>query len=57
MKRFTVKPNDLIISCSGTIGKVDLISEKDPMGIISQALLILRANTGHSATRIFVLLF
>jgi len=45
MKRFTVKPNDLIISCSGTIGKVDLISEKDPMGIISQALLILRANT------------
>lgn len=45
MKRFTVKPNDLIISCSGTIGKVDLISEKDPIGIISQALLILRANT------------
>ena len=45
MKRFTVKPKDLIISCSGTIGKVDLISEKDPMGIISQALLILRANT------------
>lgn len=45
MKRFTVKPNDLIISCSGTIGKVDLISKKDPIGIISQALLILRANT------------
>jgi len=45
MKRFTVKPKDLIISCSGTIGKVDLISEKDPIGIISQALLILRVNT------------
>ena len=45
MKRFTVKQKDLIISCSGTIGKVDLISEKDPIGIISQALLILRANT------------
>lgn len=45
MKRFTVKPNDLIISCSGTIGKVDLISEKDKIGIISQALLILRVNT------------
>ena len=37
MKRFTVKPKDLIISCSGTIGKVDLISEKDPIGIISQS--------------------
>ena len=45
MKRFMVKPNDLIISCSGTIGKVDLISKKDKIGIISQALLILRANT------------
>jgi len=45
LKRFTVKPNDLIISCSGTVGKVDLITDKDRIGIISQALLILRANT------------
>src|SRR5437764_13430606 len=37
--RFTVRPNDLIISCSGTLGKVSLISASDPIGIISQALL------------------
>ena len=42
LKRFTVKNNDLIISCSGTVGKISIIKETDPKGIISQALLILR---------------
>lgn len=42
--RFKIKPNDLIISCSGTIGKVSIIKNNDPIGIISQALLILRIN-------------
>lgn len=45
LKRFTVEANDLIISCSGTVGKVSIINENDPIGIISQALLILRPNT------------
>jgi type I restriction enzyme S subunit len=44
LSRFTVKPNDLIISCSGTLGKVSIIQEEDPKGIISQALLLLRPN-------------
>lgn len=44
LKRFQVKTNDLIISCSGTVGKISIISEGDPKGIISQALLILRPN-------------
>lgn len=44
LRRFQVKTNDLIISCSGTIGKVSIIKEDDPKGIISQALLILRPN-------------
>src|SRR3990167_7133521 len=44
LKRFQVKTNDLIISCSGTVGKISIISEDDPKGIISQALLILRPN-------------
>lgn len=45
MKRFQVRTNDLIISCSGTVGNVSIIRENDPKGIISQALLLLRANT------------
>lgn len=42
LKRFTVKENDLIVSCSGTVGRISVIEEGDPLGIISQALLILR---------------
>lgn len=45
LKRFTIKPNDFVISCSGTIGKIILIREDDPIGIINQALLILRPDT------------
>ena len=44
MKRFQVQTDDLIISCSGTVGKVSIIEEDDPKGIISQALLLLRVN-------------
>lgn len=45
MKRFQVITNDLIISCSGTVGRVSIIKDKDPKGIISQALLLLRSDT------------
>jgi type I restriction enzyme S subunit len=40
MKRFEVKPGDLIMSCSGvTLGKVAIIPEGIQKGIINQALL------------------
>ena len=45
LKRFTVKKNDLVISCSGTIGRVIQIGGNDPVGVINQALLILRVDT------------
>jgi len=44
LKRFQVHTDDLIISCSGTYGKISIIKNDDPKGIISQALLILRPN-------------
>ncbi len=44
LKRFTVEPGDLVISCSGTLGKITVIKNDDPIGIISQALLILRPD-------------
>jgi type I restriction enzyme S subunit len=44
LRRFTVEPNDLIISCSGTVGRISVIQAHDPRGIISQALLILRPD-------------
>ncbi len=47
LARFTVQPNDLIISCSGTLGRVSVIRERDPIGVISQALLILRPDVSY----------
>ena len=44
MKRFSIQPDDIIISCSGTVGRVSIITKDDPIGIISQALLLLRVN-------------
>ena len=44
LKRFMVKPYDLIISCSGTIGKISIITPQDRKGVINQALLILRLD-------------
>lgn len=53
LKRFTVQKKDFIVSCSGTIGKVTIISEDDPIGIINQALLILRVNPNLYPLNIF----
>ena len=40
--RFSVKENDIIMSCSGTIGKILIIPKNYEKGIINQALLIMR---------------
>jgi type I restriction enzyme S subunit len=44
LRRFEVLPNDYIVSCSGTIGKLFRIPDNAPKGLINQALLIIRIN-------------
>ena len=44
MKRFELKPGDLIMSCSGTMGKIAIAPNKLRVGIINQALLKLTPN-------------
>tara|TARA_B100001093_G_scaffold512422_1_gene582242 strand:- start:449 stop:1039 length:591 start_codon:yes stop_codon:yes gene_type:complete len=39
MQRFKVKPGDILMSCSGTIGKTTIVPADAPVGIINQALL------------------
>ncbi|PUE48336.1 restriction endonuclease subunit S [Limnohabitans sp. 2KL-51] len=39
MERFELRANDLIMSCSGTMGKVAVVPEEIKHGIINQALL------------------
>lgn len=45
MSRFKVEPGDLIMSCSGTIGKVAIVPKDAKRGIINQALLKLTPST------------
>jgi type I restriction enzyme S subunit len=42
MRRFRVKPGDVIMSCSGTVGRSFRVPSEAPEGIINQALLIMR---------------
>jgi type I restriction enzyme, S subunit len=44
MKRFELKYGDLIMSCSGTMGKIAIVPENIKRGIINQALLKLTPN-------------
>ena len=39
MQSFVVKPNDIIVSCAGTIGETYLLPLDAPVGIINQALM------------------
>lgn len=48
MKAFAVSAGDLIISCSGTMGKVSIIPDQFQHGIINQALLKLTVNNQTS---------
>lgn len=45
MKRFEVLPDDLLISCSGTMGKIAIVPQNPKKGIINQALLKLTVKS------------
>ena len=56
LKRFAVHPGEMIVSCSGTIGKTFVIPENAPEGVINQALLKLtptsRINVDNTISKI-----
>jgi type I restriction enzyme S subunit len=54
---FAVKPNDLIISCSGTVGRIAIIPEWARSGIINQALLKLTLDQDIVLNTFFVVMF
>jgi type I restriction enzyme S subunit len=45
MQRFELRPRDLIMSCSGTMGKVAIVPDDIRRGIINQALLKLTTSS------------
>ena len=46
LKRFSVNANDIIMSCSGTMGKFEIVPEGSKEGVINQALLKLTVKKG-----------
>ena len=44
MKNFAVRPKDIIMSCSGTMGRTAIVPDNAPPGIINQALLRLHVT-------------
>ncbi|WP_186227661.1 MULTISPECIES: restriction endonuclease subunit S [Nostocales] len=57
LKDFELKPNDIIISCSGTIGRIAVAPESIRQGIINQALLKITLNTKLLSNNYFKILF
>lgn len=47
LKRFSVKSGDLIMSCSGTMGKFAIVPKDFKIGVINQALLKLTVKKGY----------
>jgi len=55
MKRFELNSGDLIMSCSGTMGKIAIVPKNIKKGIINQALLKLR--TSKEVSNVFLKLW
>ena len=51
MKSFELLPDDLIVSCSGTIGKIAIVPKEAEKGIINQALLRLRLTSNQTTSK------
>jgi type I restriction enzyme, S subunit len=48
LRRFAVAANDIIMSCSGTMGKFSVVPDGAPDGVINQALLKLSPSPGYN---------
>ena len=57
LEGFKVEPNDILISCSGTIGKIIELPKKIIPGIINQALLKITLNQEKVSNKYFIHLF
>lgn len=56
MKGFAIRPGDILMSCSGTVGRIAIVPEGIQQGIINQALLKISLNNSIVATPYFVYL-
>ena len=57
LKNFEVEPGDIIMSCSGTVGRLAVVPEDAERGVINQALLKLTLSNEVVDTKYFLYLF
>jgi type I restriction enzyme S subunit len=57
LKGFQVEPSDVLITCSGTIGKVAVVPKDAQKGIINQALLKLTLDNNKILNEFFLIIF
>lgn len=57
LEAFKIVPGDIIISCSGTIGKTAVVPDNAKEGIINQALLKLTLDTDKILRKYFIYFF
>ncbi len=57
LKGFHVNEGDLIVSCSGTIGKIAVVPKNAKKGLINQALLRIRLDEDNVSKKYFIYYF
>ena len=55
LRRFSVYPGDIIVSCRGTIGEIFIVPEGAPLGIMHPSIMKIRLNTEKYNQKFFVL--
>lgn len=54
LKRFTILPNDIIVSCRGTVGQVFMIPPDAPIGVMHPSIMKIRLKTESYLPEFFV---
>lgn len=54
LKRFTIHPGDIIVSCRGTIGEIYAVPEDAPMGIMHPSIMKVRVKKEKYDQKFFV---
>ena len=57
LKSFNVVPGDIIVSCSGTLGRITIIPTNAKKGVINQALLRIRISENTISKKYFIYFF
>lgn len=56
LKRFTIYPGDIIVSCRGTIGEIFIVPKDAPLGVMHPSIMKIRLDTKKYKRKFFAFL-